>query len=134
VLALIGILIRYSAILIVQIEQLKEEGRPVWDADGGSHKTSDAADHADRGCRKSRPHPNRSRDFLGSYGVRHNGGIILGMVRTLLFLPALYVASSGPRSRRPQYITLTKIRLPPKCKLSLQLKRALSINWKMHRS
>jgi multidrug efflux pump len=32
VLALIGILIRNSVILIVQIEQLKEEGRPVWDA------------------------------------------------------------------------------------------------------
>ena len=32
VLALIGILIRNSVILIVQIEQLRSEGRPPWDA------------------------------------------------------------------------------------------------------
>src|SRR4029078_6838977 len=32
VLALIGILIRNSVILIVQIEDLRKEGRPAWDA------------------------------------------------------------------------------------------------------
>jgi multidrug efflux pump len=32
VLALIGILIRNSVILIVQIENLKKAGRPVWEA------------------------------------------------------------------------------------------------------
>jgi len=41
---------------------------------------------------------------------------------------------SGSRSRRPQRTTLTKIRLPPKCKLSLQRTRPLGANWKMHRS
>jgi multidrug efflux pump subunit AcrB len=32
VLALIGILVRNSVILIVQVEDLKKEGRPAWDA------------------------------------------------------------------------------------------------------
>ena len=40
---------------------------------GGSDRASHAADHADRGCRKSRPHPDRARDFLGTDGLCDDG-------------------------------------------------------------
>ncbi len=73
VLALIGILIRNSVILIVQIEDLKESGTAGMGRGRGSNRASHAADHADRGCRKSRAHPDRARDLLGADGLRDDG-------------------------------------------------------------
>ena len=73
VLALIGILIRNSVILIVQIEDLKEGGTPGLGRGRGSDRASHAADHADRGRRKPRAHSDRARDFLGADGLRDDG-------------------------------------------------------------
>ena len=73
VLALIGILIRNSVILIVQIEHLRSEGRPPWEAVVGSNGASDAADHADGSGREPRADPDRPRGVLGADGLRDDG-------------------------------------------------------------
>ena len=51
VLALIGILVRNSVIFIVQIEDLRREGRPSLGRRGGSDRELHAADHPNRGRR-----------------------------------------------------------------------------------
>ena len=91
-LALIGILIRNSVILIVQIEQLKEEGRPVWDA------VVEATEHRMRPIMLTAAAaslaliPIAREIFWGPMAYAMMGGIIVGTLLTLLFLPALYVA------------------------------------------
>ena len=92
VLALIGILIRNSVILIVQIEALRAEGVPPWDAviDATMHRmrpillTAAAASLA--------LIPIAREVFWGPMAYAMMGGIIVGTALTLLFLPALYVA------------------------------------------
>lgn len=92
VLALIGILIRNSVILVVQIEQLRTEGRPPWQAvfEATQHRmrpillTAAAASLA--------LIPISREVFWGPMAYAMIGGIIVGTVLTLLFLPALYVA------------------------------------------
>jgi multidrug efflux pump subunit AcrB len=92
VLALIGILIRNSVILIVQIEQLKEEGRPAWEA------VVEATEHRMRPIMLTAAAaslaliPIAREIFWGPMAYAMMGGIIVGTVLTLLFLPALYVA------------------------------------------
>jgi multidrug efflux pump subunit AcrB len=92
VLALIGILIRNSVILIVQIEQLKGEGRPAWDA------VVEATEHRMRPIMLTAAAaslaliPIAREVFWGPMAYAMMGGIIVGTVLTLLFLPALYVA------------------------------------------
>jgi multidrug efflux pump subunit AcrB len=92
VLALIGILIRNSVILIVQIEQLKSEGRPAWDA------VVEATEHRMRPIMLTAAAaslaliPIAREVFWGPMAYAMMGGIIVGTVLTLLFLPALYVA------------------------------------------
>ena len=91
VLALIGILIRNSVILIVQIEQLRGEGRSPWDA------VVEATEHRMRpilltAAAASLALVPISREvFWGPMAYAMMGGIIVGTVLTLLFLPALYV-------------------------------------------
>ena len=91
-LALIGILIRNSVILIVQIEQLKEEGRPAWEA------VVEATEHRMRPIMLTAAAaslaliPIAREIFWGPMAYAMMGGIIVGTVLTLLFLPALYVA------------------------------------------
>jgi multidrug efflux pump len=92
VLALIGILIRNSVILIVQIEHLKEEGRPAWDAvvEATQHRMRPillTAAAASLGLM-----PIAREIFWGPMAYAMMGGIIVGTLLTLLFLPALYVA------------------------------------------
>jgi multidrug efflux pump subunit AcrB len=92
VLALIGILIRNSVILIVQIEHLKEEGRPVWEA------VVEATEHRMRPIMLTAAAaslglmPIAREIFWGPMAYAMMGGIIVGTLLTLLFLPALYVA------------------------------------------
>ena len=92
VLALIGILIRNSVILIVQIERLKEAGRPVWEA------VVEATEHRMRPIMLTAAAaslaliPIAREIFWGPMAYAMMGGIIVGTVLTLLFLPALYVA------------------------------------------
>ena len=92
VLALIGILIRNSVILIVQIEHLKEAGRPMWEA------VVEATEHRMRPIMLTAAAaslaliPIAREIFWGPMAFAMMGGIIVGTVLTLLFLPALYVA------------------------------------------
>jgi multidrug efflux pump subunit AcrB len=92
VLALIGILIRNSVILIMQVEALRDGGAPAWDAvfDATLHRmrpillTAAAASLA--------LIPIAREVFWGPMAYAMMGGIIVGTGLTLLFLPALYVA------------------------------------------
>jgi multidrug efflux pump len=92
VLALIGILIRNSVILIVQIEQHRAEGQDPWEA------VVDATQHRARPILLTAAAaslaliPIASEVFWGPMAYAMMGGIIVGTVLTLLFLPALYVA------------------------------------------
>jgi multidrug efflux pump len=92
VLALIGILIRNSVILIVQIEELRSEGRSAWDA------TVEATEHRMRpivltaAAASLALIPIAREVFWGPMAYAMMGGIIVGTALTLLFLPALYVA------------------------------------------
>ena len=92
VLALIGILIRNSVILIVQIEDLRREGVAAWDAvvEATRHRTRPIMLTAAAASLALIP---ISREvFWGPMAYAMMGGIIVGTVLTLLFLPALYVA------------------------------------------
>ncbi|WP_420104351.1 efflux RND transporter permease subunit [Bosea sp. (in: a-proteobacteria)] len=92
VLALIGILIRNSVILIVQIEDLRREGIAPWQA------VVDATEHRMRPIMLTAAAaslaliPIAREIFWGPMAYAMMGGIIVGTVLTLLFLPALYVA------------------------------------------
>ncbi len=92
VIALFGMIIRNSVILIDQIEQDIEAGIPAWDAIVGS------------AVRRARPIiltaasavlamiPLSRSVFWGPMAVAIMGGLIVATVLTLLFLPALYAA------------------------------------------
>ena len=99
-LALIGILIRNSVILIVQIGELKEAGRPAWEA------VVEATEHRMRPILLTAAAaslaliPISREIFWGPMAYAMMGGIIVGTLLTLLFLPALYVAWF--RIKRPE--------------------------------
>ena len=92
VLALIGILIRNSVILVVQIEDLRREGMHAWNA------VREATEHRMRPIMLTAAAaslaliPISREVFWGPMAYAMMGGIIVGTVLTLLFLPALYVA------------------------------------------
>ena len=92
VLALIGILIRNSVILIVQIEDLKKEGRAAWDGRGRGDRAPHAADLLTAAAASLALIPIAREIFWGPMAYAMMGGIIVGTLLTLLFLPALYVA------------------------------------------
>ncbi len=91
VLALIGILIRNSVILVVQIEELRHEGMDGWSA------VVEATEHRMRPIMLTAAAaslaliPIAREIFWGPMAYAMMGGIIVGTVLTLLFLPALYV-------------------------------------------
>lgn len=92
VLALIGILIRNSVILVVQIEELRAEGKAPWEAvvEATQHRTRPillTAAAASLGLI-----PIAREVFWGPMAYAMMGGIIVGTLLTLVFLPALYVA------------------------------------------
>jgi len=92
VMALIGILIRNSVILVVQIKELEEARRPAWQA------VVEATEHRMRPIMLTAAAaslgliPIAREIFWGPMAYAMMGGIIVGTVLTLLFLPALYVA------------------------------------------
>ncbi|EJT02254.1 efflux RND transporter permease subunit [Rhizobium sp. CCGE 510] len=92
VLALIGILIRNSVILVVQIEHLRAEGVPAWQA------VIEATEHRMRPILLTAAAatlaliPISREIFWGPMAYAMMGGIVIGTALTLLFLPALYVA------------------------------------------
>ena len=92
VLALVGILIRNSVILVVQIDDHLREGWNQWAAvvDATTHRTRPILLTAAAASLALIP---ISREvFWGLMAYAMMGGIIVGTVLTLLFLPALYVA------------------------------------------
>lgn len=92
VLALVGILIRNSVILVVQIEDLLKTGMNAWQA------VVEATEHRMRpiiltaAAASLALIPISREVFWGPMAYAMMGGIIVGTVLTLLFLPALYVA------------------------------------------
>ncbi|MBX5151075.1 efflux RND transporter permease subunit [Rhizobium lentis] len=92
ILALIGILIRNSVILVVQIEQLRAEGLAPWQA------VIEATEHRMRPIMLTAAAatlaliPISREIFWGPMAYAMMGGIVIGTALTLLFLPALYVA------------------------------------------
>ncbi|MGO7986134.1 efflux RND transporter permease subunit [Rhizobium leguminosarum] len=92
VLALIGILIRNSVILVVQIEHLRSEGLAPWQA------VIEATEHRMRPIMLTAAAatlaliPISREIFWGPMAYAMMGGIVVGTALTLLFLPALYVA------------------------------------------
>lgn len=103
VLALIGILIRNSVILVVEIDTLRKSGRHAWDA------VREAAEHRMRPIMLTAAAaslaliPIAREIFWGPMAYAMMGGIIVGTVLTLLFLPALYVVWF--RIRKPDEAT-----------------------------
>ena len=73
VLALIGILIRNSVILIVQIEEHRREGMAALGSGFGRHDAPDAPDHVNRRRGQPRADSDFPRRLLGSHGVRDDG-------------------------------------------------------------
>jgi multidrug efflux pump subunit AcrB len=92
VLALIGILIRNSVILVVHIDTLRSEGISPWQA------VVQATEHRMRPIMLTAAAatlaliPIAREIFWGPMAYAMMGGIIIGTLLTLLFLPALYVA------------------------------------------
>ncbi|MBX4871861.1 efflux RND transporter permease subunit [Rhizobium bangladeshense] len=92
VLALVGILIRNSVILVVQIEHLRAEGVAAWQA------VIEATEHRMRPIMLTAAAatlaliPISREIFWGPMAYAMMGGIVVGTALTLLFLPALYVA------------------------------------------
>jgi multidrug efflux pump subunit AcrB len=89
VLALIGILIRNSVILVVQIEELRISGTSAWQA------VVEATEHRMRPIMLTAATlgliPISHEVFWGPMAYAMMGGIVVGTVLTLLFIPALYV-------------------------------------------
>ena len=92
VLALIGILIRNSVILIVQIEDHVRDGADRWTAviEASEHRMRPIALTA--AAASLALIPIAREVFWGPMAYAMMGGIIAGTAITLLFLPALYVA------------------------------------------
>ena len=92
ILALIGILIRNSVILVIQIEHLRDNGVAAWDA------VKEATEHRMRPILLTAAAaslaliPISREIFWGPMAYAMMGGIIVGTVLTLMFLPALYLA------------------------------------------
>ena len=111
-LALIGILVRNSVILIVQIEELKEAGLPAWEAvveatENRMRPIILTAAAASLGLVPIAP-----EIFWGPMAYAMIGGIIVGTVLTLVFLPALYVAwfrIKQPEAAEPDAISESTI-------------------------
>ncbi len=92
VIALLGMIVRNSVILVDQIERHVEEGMPVWTA------------IVESAVRRARPImltaaaavlamvPLARTGFWGPMAVSIMGGLVVATVLTLLFLPALYAA------------------------------------------
>ncbi|WP_158811280.1 efflux RND transporter permease subunit [Beijerinckia sp. L45] len=93
VLALIGIIIRNSVILVTQIDEYLAEGREAWDAvvEATVHRMRPillTAAAASLGMV-----PIAGQVFWGPMAYAMIGGILAGTVLTLIFLPALYVGA-----------------------------------------
>jgi len=100
ILALIGIIIRNSVILVTQIDEFEQKGYAPWDA------VVEATEHRRRpilltaAAASMGMIPIAREVFWGPMAYAMIGGIVVATLLTLLFLPALYVA--WYRIREPQ--------------------------------
>jgi multidrug efflux pump subunit AcrB len=92
VLALIGILIRNSVILVVQIEELRVAGVDAWTAVALATSQRVRPILLTAAAASLALIPIAREVFWGPMAIAMMGGIIVGTVLTLLFLPALYLA------------------------------------------
>ncbi len=92
VLALSGILIRNSVILIVQIENLRTAGRSPWDAVVEATEDRMRPILLTAAAATLALVPIASDIFWGPMAYAMMGGIVVGTALTLLFLPVLYIA------------------------------------------
>ena len=92
VLALIGILIRNSVILVVQIEELRAAGMDAWTAVAQATSQRVRPIMLTAAAASLALIPIAREVFWGPMAIAMMGGIIVGTVLTLLFLPALYLA------------------------------------------
>jgi multidrug efflux pump len=92
VLALIGILIRNSVILVVQIEALLKTGMGAWQAVVEATENRMRPIILTAAAASLALIPISREVFWGPMAYAMMGGIIVGTLLTLLFLPALYVA------------------------------------------
>ncbi|HUO53903.1 MAG TPA: efflux RND transporter permease subunit, partial [Rhodoblastus sp.] len=92
ILALIGILIRNSVILVVQIDALRKEGVAPWDAVREATQQRMRPIMLTAAAATLALIPISREIFWGPMAYAMMGGIIVGTVLTLLFLPALYLA------------------------------------------
>ncbi|MCM5558692.1 efflux RND transporter permease subunit [Pleomorphomonas sp. JP5] len=92
ILALIGILIRNSVILIVQIETLRREGLSTWAAVLQASEQRVRPIILTAAAASLGLIPIAAEGFWGPMAFAMMGGIIIGTLLTILFLPALYVA------------------------------------------
>lgn len=101
VLALIGILIRNSVILVMQIEDLVRDGADRWTAvvEASEHRMRPIALTAAAASLALIPIARES--FWGPMAYAMMGGILAGTAITLLFLPALYIAWFRLKEPRP---------------------------------
>jgi multidrug efflux pump subunit AcrB len=92
ILALIGIIIRNSVILVTQIDEFERNGSTPWDA------VVQATEHRRRpilltaAAASMGMIPIAREVFWGPMAYAMIGGIVAATLLTLLFLPALYVA------------------------------------------
>ncbi len=92
ILALIGIIIRNSVILVTQIDEFEQKGYTPWDA------VVEATEHRRRpilltaAAASMGMIPIAREVFWGPMAYAMIGGIVVATLLTLLFLPALYVA------------------------------------------
>ncbi|HTU60140.1 MAG TPA: efflux RND transporter permease subunit, partial [Polyangiales bacterium] len=92
VLALIGILIRNSVILVVQIEELRAAGTDAWSAVALATSQRVRPILLTAAAASLALIPIAREVFWGPMAIAMMGGIIVGTLLTLLFLPALYLA------------------------------------------
>lgn len=97
ILALIGILIRNSVILIIQIETLRGQGVDPWLAVIEATQNRMRPIMLTAAAATLALIPISSEIFWGPMAYAMMGGIVVGTVLTLLFLPALYVTWFGIR-------------------------------------
>jgi multidrug efflux pump len=92
VLALAGMIVRNSVILVDQIDTEIAHGRAPWDAVIEATLTPLSPDPSHGGRRHSRHDPDRADLFWGPMAYSVMGGPAGATLLTLVFLPALYVA------------------------------------------
>jgi multidrug efflux pump len=99
VIALMGMIMRNSVILIDQIEQDRERGVAAWDAIVEAAVRRFRPDRADGGGGGAGDDPAVAQRVLGPDGGGHHGRLIVATALTLLALPAMYAAWFRVRPR-----------------------------------